>query len=61
MEDLSPMIPQADKSPSNALEYDLSDPTEEEWLHALSVWLAEDFADEPDIYTWEDGKPFRLD
>lgn len=43
------------------VEYDTSDLTEEEWLRAASFWHAEDFADEPDIYTWEDGIPFVLD
>ncbi|MDQ3813581.1 MAG: hypothetical protein M3347_06485 [Armatimonadota bacterium] len=41
------------------VEYDHSELTEEEWLRAASIWQAEDFADEPGIYTLKDGKPFR--
>lgn len=43
------------------VEYDTSELTEAEWLRAASIWHAEDFADEPDLYTIEDGQPFRLE
>lgn len=38
-------------------DYDLDDPTDEEWRRALTLWNAE-LEDEPDLYTRESGKPF---
>jgi len=48
-------------APQAAVEYDMSELTEEEWLRAASVLQAQDFEDAPpgDIYTIKDGRPFR--
>lgn len=43
--------------PKSAAPYDLDDPTDEEWMRALTVWNSE-LADEPDIYSAEDGIPY---
>lgn len=47
--------------PLEEIEYDDSDLTPEQWNRGISRLMAADFANEPDIYTWEDGEPFNIE